>query len=93
MKCKRFLFFLTNVGFFHETQGRIFILFEQHDIAFPRPKRRWVVYIIGKNRKFVNCAYHVLFLIDLLVKALAIYFHFGHVIYYYQLWQFSEVLT
>jgi hypothetical protein len=73
-------------------QGRIFILFEQHDIAFPRPKRRWVVYIIGKNRKFVNCAYHVLFLIDLLVKALAIYFHFGHVIYFYQLWQFSEVL-
>jgi hypothetical protein len=28
----------------------------------------------------------VLFLIDLLVKALAIYFHFGHVIYFYQLW-------
>jgi hypothetical protein len=27
---------------------------------------------IVKNRKFVNCAYHVLFLIDLLVKALAI---------------------
>jgi hypothetical protein len=35
---------------------------KQHDIAFPRPKRRWVVDIIGKKRKCVNCAYHVLFL-------------------------------
>jgi hypothetical protein len=57
------------------------------------PKRRWVVDIIGKKRKVLNCAYHVLFLIDLPVKALAIYFHFGHVIYFYQPWQFSEVLT
>jgi hypothetical protein len=39
--------------------------------------RKWNSSSIFKleNRTFVNCAYHVLFLIDLLVKALTIYFH------------------